>query len=210
MELGADELKRRPPGKSTLFAGVALALGVTIHQVLTRNGGLPWRVQWLFPLLTAALIGCLLMGLFGPRPERPRAKSPLRRLSPALAYTLVMSLILAAGWILFSRRFSRDFEVTIRTATIIIAAAIILILLARFAWELRQAATDETFNYRLSTIPPLLCGAIVLALIAGWPLKLEERRAVAAMDAGNIKRLSHEVDQGSWQALKDRMQSFSE
>jgi hypothetical protein len=152
--------------------------------------------------------------LFGPRQQRAASKSTLRRLSPALAATLIMGLMLAAGWILFSRRFSRDFGATIRAASMIIFAILTFGLLLRGVMQLRRGAaagSDRTFDYGLSVALPMLCSAILLSLIVGLPLKLEERRAVAAMNASNhALEVSREIDQHLWQPLKEHMQRAPE
>jgi hypothetical protein len=214
-ELGADELKRRQPGKSILIMSAALALGVATFLALTRNGALPWRGQWLFPLLAAGLIGYLLIWLFGNRSEPAGAlQKPTRRISPPIAWVVIVSLLLAAGWVLFSPPFSRDFEGIIRTTAMTIVAILTLSLLVRGVMELRRGAaagSDRTFDYRLSVALPILCSALVLSLVAGLPLKLEERRAVAAMNAtGQAHGLSHELDQYLWRTLKEHMQRAPE
>jgi hypothetical protein len=211
-ELGAEELKRRGPGKFRITAGIVLAIAVVIFLAHTRNGGLHARIQWLFPLLGVGLIGYLLTWLpVTARESVGAVQSPRRRLPPAAAWAVMTGLVFTAIWMLFSYPLSRDFEGLIRGTAILTCAAVALILLARGALAFRRdgaAWADQSFDYRLSMAPAVLLGAMGLALVGGLPLEWEERRAVAAMAANGIARsLSHELDQSHWQALKERLQA---
>ena len=213
-ELGATELRRKRAGKLTIALGLALAAGVVTFLVLTRNVGLSWRIEWLFPLLAVGLAAYTLSWLRTSAPDHasdPRSRA--RRIAPAASWGIVIGLLFAAGWILFSHPFSRDFESTIRASGFSIFAAIALLLLIRGINEMRRAGaawSNQSFDYRLSLAPAILLCALVLSLIAGLPLKWQERRAVAAMNAnGNAYSLTRELEESRWRALKERIQSKS-
>jgi hypothetical protein len=210
MELGAEELKRRRPGRGTLMMGGLLAIVVATYLILTRHGGLPWRVQWLFPLLGSGLIGYLLLWLFGSRAQaNSTSRNVTRRFSAPLAWVLIVGFLLIARSALFSYPFARDFAGTIRAVALVLFAVITLGLLVRAILELRRAhpsAPGGAFNYRLSMALPILCTAVVLAIVAGWPLKLEQRRALAEMHSVSMSNSpAHELDRSPWRALKQRI-----
>jgi hypothetical protein len=207
-ELDADELKTCPPGRWKIAAGAALSVGVVTFLALTFNGGLPARMEWLFPLLAAGLVGYMLLWLgVTSRQRSENSSESVRRISPAVAWAVITTLLIGAGWILFSHRFSRDFEEAIRLAAALICAAIVLFVLSLAVLQIRRGAAawaQQSFDYRLSIAPAILLSALVLSLIAGLPLQWEERRAVAAMEASaNTFSPSHELEHSPWRALKE-------
>ena len=167
-------------------------------------------MQWLFPLLGSGLIGYLLLWLFGGRAQAASTSQNLtQRLPTPLAWVLIVCFLLIARSALFSYPFARDFGGWIRAAGLIIFAVIMLSLLVRVILELRRAhptSSSGAFDYRLSMALPTLCTAVALAVVAGWPLKLEERRALAEMHSVSIDNSpAHELDRSPWRTLKERI-----
>jgi hypothetical protein len=209
-ELGADELRPRPTGKLKIVLGLALSAGVVIYLVLTRSGGLPWRMLWLFPLLAVGLAAYILSWL-GTN-DRDAGTEPRRRVDripPPAGWAIVIGALFAGGWILFSYPFSRDFQGAIRAVGFAVFGAMAVVLLIRTASQMRRAAavwSKQSFDLRLSLAPAILLSALVLSLVAGLPVKWQERRAVAGMHAdGNTYSLSREVEETRWRALKERI-----
>jgi hypothetical protein len=191
--------------------GGALAVVVATYLTLTRHGGLPWRVQWLFPLLASGLIGYLLLWLFGSRAQAAcTSRNATGRLSAPIAWVLIVGVLMIARWALFSYPFARDFEGWIRAAGLVVFAVLMLSLLVRTIVELRRAhltSPNTAFDYRLSMALPILCTAVVLAIVAGWPLRLEERSALAEMHSVSMANSpAHELDRSPWRTVKQQIE----
>jgi hypothetical protein len=225
LEIGAGELDRPRPGKAVIRVGLLLAFAVVAYlvtwHVAVRHTAIVQR--YILPTGGYGLLLAIVVAIHARTwAATPTAKgagtSGWWQYAPAVAgwAATIASAVMAArsAWgapLDYAQAMlvaAVGLSVSLLAGLGVVLLMTIEDLLAR--WRNRAAVEAGPFSYRLSLAPAVLVASLVLAIVVGVPLRLQERQAVAAMNApGSSYRSATELDQSYFSAIKERLDKIA-
>lgn len=225
VELGTDQLVRQAPGKGMTVVGTLLAAAIALYLVAWHAAAAKFQWSDGSPtagwgiLLSIAVVSYGLTWTANTDGCKEGGRGGWWRYIPAwVGWTATAAAVGTAGWRLWGKPLDHDHAmlftmvshaIALSLGTATVALTVVMTILARRRQSV-SAGNTSVFSYRLSVAPAILLASLLLATVTAMPLRLQEKRAVAAMEApGGSYSPGHQIDLGYWRTVQDRLDKLA-